>query len=172
MGDIEGLHKEFAELRKRVAELEAERSVLNRLHLVHHALANQLRDLWLECFADDAVFASFRPDESCAFQLEGHAQLEGWFDAQGGVAPGERHALLNPLVSVEDDTAQAESFFITLQQEGESLVVRASGHYSDRLVRCADGKWRIRERHAETRLGSLPRDALQALQAIEELKAR
>jgi hypothetical protein len=59
------------------------------------------------------------------------------------------------VISVDGDEARAESWYVVIRSEGDpKLGVRSAGRYHDRLVRSADGVWRIAERDA---VGEMPR---------------
>jgi ketosteroid isomerase-like protein len=60
-----------------------------------------------------------------------------------------KHAVLNPYIEVDGDSATARSYLILVWEDPETPYVRAFSRCFDRLVRCADGKWRILERRAE-----------------------
>jgi hypothetical protein len=58
--------------------------------------------------------------------------------------------VLNPLIDVTDDVATASSYYVRLDEHPDGPYIRVFGRYRDRLVRCQDGHWRIRERLAES----------------------
>jgi hypothetical protein len=58
-----------------------------------------------------------------------------------------KHTLLSPRITVDGDEATAFSYYSTLNDNedfGPRMI--SMGTYTDRLVRCPDGRWRIKER--------------------------
>ena len=60
-----------------------------------------------------------------------------------------KHLLIEPLISIQGDTATVHSMFSRLDRYPEGPGIRALGRYRDTLVRCPDGRWRFTERLPE-----------------------
>lgn len=150
------------QLRARVQLLEDERAILGVLNAYGHAIDYGDEERYLDLWTDDAAFdARGRVAGDVARVVRGREALadfaahfsrppEGW----------HKHLVIEPLIEVEGDTAGATSYFAVLRDEGSGPVVWVFGRYRDRVVRCADGRWRFSLRIAEvesvdTRYGSL-----------------
>jgi hypothetical protein len=57
-----------------------------------------------------------------------------------------KHVVIAPMITLNGDTATVQSMFARLDRYPDGPGIRAFGRYRDTLVRCADGKWRIKER--------------------------
>jgi ketosteroid isomerase-like protein len=79
--------------------------------------------------------------------MRGHAELRAGFRAHSH-APTmfHKHVVIAPMVTVDGDTATVQSMFARLDRYPEGPGIRAFGRYRDKLVRCADGRWRLKER--------------------------
>jgi len=110
-----------------------------------HALDAGDWDTVAACFAPDAVFA--HPGG----RVEGAAAIVARAQAALGPLDTSQHLLGSILVTVDDDTARATSYFhaqhVRAAASGGDLYVIA-GTYRDRLRRTADG-WEIVERVQE-----------------------
>lgn len=141
---------------KRLALLEDHAAIIDAVYRYHHAF-NEIDILeWLDCFTDDAVFRSVGTDGSTLFALTGRAEFESWITQRTIDWPTgtEGYTLGNPrVVKREENSAEVTSIFVTLQCRagGEApLSLRSYGTYKDRLVRCADGRWRIGVKEGKT----------------------
>lgn len=147
------------DIEARVRRLEDERAIVDRVHTFAQAIDNKEFDAWLDGFTVDARWA-WRASAASdpVFEVRGRAELTEWIgDHERRFPPGEEHHVVtNPrVVSIDGDTARAESWYIVVRSEGDpKLGVRSAGRYHDRLVRCEDGEWRIAERDA---VGEMPR---------------
>lgn len=144
MGDAEG-----GDLATRVQRLEDERGVLRTLHRYAHCIDYGREREWVDCFAEDGVF-DVRREDPPGDRYVGHDALAG-FVAAHTRAPDHwhKHLVLGPVIEVEGDEARAESYLARLDLMRDEPVIRSFGRYRDRLVRCPDDVWRIRERIAE-----------------------
>jgi 3-phenylpropionate/cinnamic acid dioxygenase small subunit len=125
-----------------------ERAVLHVLAEYAHALDAHDVDAWVDTFTPDGIFDVVEAGGPRLHREEGHADLTRWVRA---APPGgqRRHALTDPLVTVDGDEARVESCWVLLERDERAHpVVGAFGRYSDRLVK-RDGRWRIAERRAE-----------------------
>jgi 3-phenylpropionate/cinnamic acid dioxygenase small subunit len=138
------------ELIARVAALEAERDILRTMYRYGHTIDVGDEDGWLECFAEEGVFAarSERPQYP-PFHIEGRAALRDFIQKHTR-PPGlwHKHLLVEPLIEVDGDHATARSYFVVLVEHEGRPTVRVFGRYADRLSRAADGRWRFAERLA------------------------
>ena len=132
------------DVEQRLRALEDERGILDTLHAYAHSLDYGLRELWLDCWTEDAVL--HWPHTS----FEGHAGIGGAFDAHSH-APEKfhKHFLVEPRVKVDGDRATVESYFARLDNAPDGPFLRSFGRYLDVLVRGGDGRWRFQERRAE-----------------------
>jgi 3-phenylpropionate/cinnamic acid dioxygenase small subunit len=143
----------------RLRRLEDERAILDRIHAFAQTIDNKELEAWLDGFTEDARWAwRASAGSEPVFEVRGRAGLTEWIaDHQRRFPPGEEHHVVtNPrVVSIDGDTARAESWYVVVRSEGDpELGVRSAGRYHDRLVRGADGSWRIAERDA---VGEMPR---------------
>jgi hypothetical protein len=143
---------ELAELRARVALMDAEREILRTLHAFGHAIDHGPEQMWVDCFTDDGVFEVRRRTGNLpSFVVSGRAELQR-FAAGHSRAPDvwRKHMLVEPLIEVDGETATCLSYMFGLEDHAEEPTLGVFGRYRDRLRRCPDGRWRIRERIAET----------------------
>jgi hypothetical protein len=142
-------------LADRVQLLEDERDILRTMYDYAHALDYGLEEEFLDCFTDDGVWRSVRrslvgrPDTPGRF-CEGREGLIGFF-TQHTHAPKlyHKHLVADPRVRLAGDEAQVDSYFVRIDEHPDGSYVRAFGRYHDRLTRCADRRWRIKERSVE-----------------------
>jgi hypothetical protein len=57
--------------------------------------------------------------------------------------------VFEPLIDIDGDVADVRSYLAVVRDDDGTPVLWVFGRYRDTLVRCADGKWRFRERVAE-----------------------
>jgi hypothetical protein len=88
------------------------------------------------------------PDEEPWQRGKGRAELAAAWDALMDRRPpgGRQQLTLDPLVALDGDRATALSYFVCIGNETGEAVLLYSGEYRDRLVREADGGWRLAER--------------------------
>jgi hypothetical protein len=60
-----------------------------------------------------------------------------------------KHCLVEPRISIDQDGASVTSYWVRIDDVGDVPSLYAFGRYLDRLDRCADGRWRFRERVVE-----------------------
>ena len=132
-------------LEARLRRLEDERDILQTLYLYGHSLDDGREDVFMDCWAPDAVLhwpdrPPIRSHEAlrAAFRAHTHAPLS-W----------HKHMLMLPRVQIAGDRATVDSMFARLDRYADGPAVRSFGRYRDVLVRCADGRWRFVERMAE-----------------------
>jgi hypothetical protein len=61
----------------------------------------------------------------------------------------QKHLALLPLIEVDGERATAITYEMQFDAENGLPVFRDLGRYRDTFVKCADGRWRIKERVAE-----------------------
>ncbi len=66
--------------------------------------------------------------------------------------PATLHLLVNPVITVDGDTAHAVSGWTMVQRSGDQggPVVALAGRYQDTLQRGEDGQWRFSSRRVQT----------------------
>jgi ketosteroid isomerase-like protein len=154
-------------LRAQLRALTDEKAVLDTMTRYGHTL--DAGDLvgFLDCFVPDAVYR-WRAEEGgdWVWQLHGPEEITDWFHRfRASVAErgDEDHFLLNPIVSVDGDTASATSYYTTFRDVQGRIEIVATGRYVDAFVRSPDGRWRIARRELH---GSLVANVL--VEQLEE----
>lgn len=147
----------MATIEERLQALEDERSILRTLFQYSSALDHDREpDRFLDCFTESAVWTSSIDGEyagapGATVRLEGREQLEAWFRRRSTWGTPAHHQskkyLCNSVIDVNGDEASCSSYHIDVKAEKEGPVIWATGRYFDHLVRCADGRWRLQERH-------------------------
>lgn len=140
------------DLRERLGRFDDERAIVAALYRYGDALDHGDRDEFIDCFTADAEYVvRMRIDASNDFGYEGHEQLRGYFDSHTHTpAAFHKHVTVNPLITVDGDAADAQSYFLRVDSLAAGpAVVLAAGRYIDRFERGVDGRWRIRSRRCE-----------------------
>jgi ketosteroid isomerase-like protein len=145
----------MATLEERVRALEDEKAILETL--VRYAQCMDQGDHgrdFVECFTESGVWwASIEgPWAGIAGSRHvGRADLGRFFhdimrtrDSHPGKA---KHYVVTPDISVVGDRASAETYHLEVSSYQEGPLITSMGRYVDEFVRCADGRWRIQERH-------------------------
>ena len=143
----------------RLQRLEDNRAVTDRIHAVCYAVDGSDRSAWLDLFTPQGVFTwRASHDAAPALDVRGHDALAAWFEQHRTTNPigSQMHIVLHPIVAIARDEARARSAYQTLRTADGQIVVASTGWYEDRLVRSADGAWRLAEHHA---IGSMMRQA-------------
>ena len=138
---------EFAALKARLQALEDRAAILDTLQNYGHALDYGNVEQLVNCFTDDAVRETWRPDGT----VNRWAGTEGTreFAMTHSHAPDKyhKHLVLNSVVELHGDTADAVSYMFRFDAgEGEKSYVWGMGRYVDRMRRDPDGQWRIQRR--------------------------
>ena len=141
---------DLAELERRLALLEDERAILRRLYAYGHAIDYGDEDAWANCFPATASSTSAAGCRTAAPGVVGRDAIRA-FIAGHTRAPElwHKHLLVEPLIAIDGDAAGSSAYFAVLMEHEEEPVLRVFGRYRDRLIREADGEWRLRERIAE-----------------------
>lgn len=133
--------------------MEAERLILATLYRYGHTIDYGLREDWLDCFTDEALYhltypkrdaddVWFRTREERAVFIAGHTCApEKW----------HKHLLVEPIITLSDTirTAHVESYFLRVDDAPPTRFILAQGRYVDDLRVCDDGGWRFTLRRCE-----------------------
>lgn len=135
----------MASLESRLQLLEDEQAILDTLYGYGHGLDYGLEDAWIDCWTPDAIL-----DWPGRALMQGHAALrQGFRNHTHAPAVLHKHIVIDPVVSIDGDVATVLSMFARLDRYPGGPRIRAFGRYRDTLVRCLDGRWRIRSRYPD-----------------------
>ncbi len=139
----------MASIEQRLQHLEDEQAILDTLYGYGHGLDYGHEDAWIDCWTEDAIL-----DWPGRALMHGHAELRtGYRNHTHAPQAWHKHVLVEPRISieysVEGDRATVMSMYARLDRYTDGPKIRAFGRYRDTLVRCKDGKWRIKERYPE-----------------------
>ncbi|VTU25981.1 hypothetical protein H4CHR_01704 [Variovorax sp. PBS-H4] len=138
---------DLAALKARVQELEDRNAILDTLMRYGSALDYGDVDRLVDCFTEDTVRETRRPDGTVN-RWEGGAGTRE-FATTHSHAPDKyhKHLVLNSLVELHGDTANVESYMFRFDaSDGERSFVWGMGRYLDTMRRDPDGRWRIMRR--------------------------
>ena len=138
---------DLAALKARVQALEDRAAILDTLQDYGHALDYGNVEKLVNCFTDDAVRETWRPDGTIN-RWEGAAGTRE-FATTHSHAPDKyhKHLVLNSVVELHGDTADVVSYMFRFDaSDGEKSFVWGMGRYLDRMRRDPDGHWRIMRR--------------------------
>lgn len=138
---------ELAALRARLQVLEDRAAILDTLQEYGHALDYGDVERLMNCFTDDAVRETRRPDGTVN-RWSGSAGTRE-FATTHTHAPHKyhKHLVLNSVIELLGDTAQVRSYMFRFDASaGEKSHVWGMGRYHDTMRRDADGQWRIQRR--------------------------
>lgn len=140
---------------ERLALLEDERGILRTLQAYGHAIDYGDEEEFLDCWLADAVCHWPIPPYEAPFV--GHEALRSAFRGHTH-APFtyHKHVVVDATIEVDGDEARAESYFARIDNGEDGPYIMGFGRYLDVLERCADGRWRFKERRAESE-GKSPR---------------
>lgn len=135
---------EIAVLEARVRALEDRSAILETLKEYGQALDYGDVERLVDCFTQDAVRETHRPDGTVN-RWEGTAGTRE-FATTHTHAPDKyhKHLVLNSTVKVQGDTADVVSYMFRFDAAaGDKSYIWGMGKYVDRMQRGADGRWRI-----------------------------
>lgn len=138
---------DFAALKARLQALEDRNAILDTLMRYGNALDYGDVDGLVDCFTDDTVRETWRPDGTVN-RWEGGAGTRD-FATTHSHAPDKyhKHLVLNSLIEVHGDTAEVVSYMFRFDaNDGERSFVWGMGRYLDSMRRDPDGRWRIMRR--------------------------
>ncbi len=129
-----------AELRDRVARLEARAEVLDCVQRYARGIDRRDRELLRSAYHDDAV------DDHIGFVGPVEDFID-WALAYHSTQTRHQHYLLNHTAEIDGDQAHAETYylFVGTDREPANHMTISGGRYVDRLER-RDGRWAIVDR--------------------------
>lgn len=141
--------------------VEDERAIRHTMDLYAHAMDYGEEEVWCDCFTEDALFLVNDAQKGFEeiYRVKGAERLAAYIAAYPRPPRVHaKHVCSQVLVRVEGETATAESFWVAINSEGGGgrPNIMAFGRYRDRLMRCADGRWRFTERICETESANWP----------------
>lgn len=153
MTSNEELLTRLESLERRLAEREAEAAIVRALYTLGHTIDYGDNDLWVDGFAEDAVFEMVEVSEHdrvVRVQHHGRDKLAAFIPGHSHApAHFHKHLVADPIVTVEGDRAHAESYMTRIDKGTDGPFLWSIGRYLDDFVRSSDGKWRIAKRTIE-----------------------
>lgn len=152
---------DLQELERRLQMLEDERAILTTLAEYGHSIDYGLTEKFAGLFTEDAVYhVSSRGVTSPALPgvnpqppggIKGRDVILQYVKAHGGApAMWHKHFMVEPLIEFEDkDHVSVESYFARLDEDDKGVYIIAFGRYTDKLLKCPDGKWRFTYRNCD-----------------------
>jgi ketosteroid isomerase-like protein len=140
----------LAALTARVQELEDRHAILDTLTQYGHALDYGDFDRLVDCFTDDAVRETRRPDGTVNRWVGREGTID--FATRHSHAPElyHKHLVLNSRIELDGDTAEVQSYMFRFDpRDGEPSFLWGMGRYLDTMRRDPDGRWRIQRRVSE-----------------------
>jgi ketosteroid isomerase-like protein len=137
------------DLTARMQRLEDERDILTTLYSYAHGLDYGPEDDFVDVFTPDGEWRrmpstlpqrSFSGESGLRTMYRDHTHAPEYF---------HKHVVVNAVVTVTGVTATARSYLVFVPADSDGPYVRAFSRCTDELMRCSDGRWRIRRRRAE-----------------------
>lgn len=138
---------DLAALKARLQALEDRNAILDTLMRYGNALDYGDVETLVDCFTQDTVRETWRPDGTLN-RWEGGAGTRE-FALTHSHAPDKyhKHLVHNSLIDIHGDTADVVSYMFRFDAgDGEKSFVWGMGRYVDKMRRDADGRWRILRR--------------------------
>ena len=133
----------------RLRLLEDERSILQTLYRYGHTIDFGLAKEWADCFTENGVFETRVRESGPPTRYEGRSALTQFVVLSQPPGAYVKHGVLEPVITIDGNKASVVTYWFMLRERGISEpYLRGFGYYRDRMVRCADGKWRFKERVA------------------------
>ena len=131
-----------------VARVMDVQAITDRLYAYCHSIDHGDSESWLDCFTEDGSWVVRAPDGNLIYDLHGKDELRRWIvETHSDGTRVNYHLTLNPrILTINGDEAVTAAYYLTSRFEHDTLVMRGTGRYDDRLLRCGDGQWRIKER--------------------------
>lgn len=128
-----------------------ERAISAVMNEYCQAMDGGQHDRWMNCFTEDAVYDVALPDGRVYAKLDGAAELHR-FITNYPVLPGHKHVYVTPLFDVDPDAGEATvaAYWFMLSGGENKAGISSLGQVKDRFVKCADGRWRMKERRVAT----------------------
>lgn len=132
-----------------------EREVLRTMYQYGHTLDHGPEDEFLDCFTDNGVWESRprqRPGRPSGDVVYSGRDEQIAFFRQHTHAPFlyHKHLLVEPRIQIDGDEALVESYYVRIDEHPDGPYIRGFGRYRDRLLRCADGRWRFEHRYVQS----------------------
>jgi ketosteroid isomerase-like protein len=135
----------MTDIERRLQYLEDEQAILDTLYGYGHGLDYGHEDAWIDCWTEDAIL-----DWPGRALMRGHAELRAGFRKHTHAPQAfHKHVVVEPRIVIEGDRATVTSMYARLDRYEGGPKIRAFGRYRDTLVRCKDGRWRLKERYPE-----------------------
>jgi hypothetical protein len=130
-------------LEERIQLLEDERDIVRTMCQYSRGIDYGSEEDFADCWIDAAVWEASRRGQLTR-RSEGIAQILDFFRKHTH-APEHyhKHPMLEPIINIKGDRAEAESYFLRIDEHPEGPYIYSFGRYRDRLVRCPDGRWRF-----------------------------
>jgi len=135
----------MTDIERRLQYLEDEQAILDTLYGYGHGLDYGHEDAWIDCWTEDAIL-----DWPGRALMRGHAELRAGFRNHTHAPQAfHKHVVVEPRIVIDGDRATVTSMYARLDRYEGGPKIRAFGRYRDTLVRCKDGRWRLKERYPE-----------------------
>jgi hypothetical protein len=135
-------------LETRLARVEATLAIRELLSRCCRTIDGSDAEAWLDCFTVDARWTSMGSDGRVSFELRGREALWDWFSDFRGRVPlnTQVHLTVNESITGAGRDWGSTSTFFTSRIVGDAPPTTSTGTYTDSIVQCDDGVWRISER--------------------------
>jgi hypothetical protein len=155
------VEQQLENLEQRLKVLEAEHEILRTLNQYGHAWDYGPDEARLDCFTDDGVF-HLRPQALVPLEpFSCHGKDEIWdkWVSHHIMIPENyfKHVLIEPNITLLGDAeARVDSMLALFFHRDGSPYLCSFGRYRDHMVKCPDGRWRLKERIAELEAQDMP----------------